>query len=693
MQRGIEFTKCKDGRLKAIIGEMECFTPPMPKTPDGFLNGHVKKKADQRWKRDFPDEEEIERLSEYDQEALRTREALRLLYGAWFLNDGEPTYLTPDHYMFLTHFQLINSTYPDYREVDGEDFLWTMNVEADEQCIGGVFMGARQRGKTARRACRILRLAMVTPGAHLGIQSKTDDDAREVLNTFISHALRNMSPLIKPVTSLTTDDPKTEIEFKAPARRGKTAQASKKVRALNSRITRKNSKPNAYDGRTPFELLSDEWAKKQDYDTEERMTVMSRPLWRGGKRIGRIWMYSTIDEKEDFEPEMPERVWNNSNPNERNDKGRTETGLVRLFIPSYKGHIMDEYGRSLIAESIADLEASCPKDPIMARRYWRANPRTVEDGLSSAGGDSILNLEALNETLRKLRGGEIPDNVVQWGNFAWTDETRTAVKFDQVKDPKNGRFCVVRRCFPDQQNHVESDGYVQNEMGQMVQRWKPLHDYRFAIGIDPYDAKSVAKLSTASKGAAYCFWKYDSLNEEKRDKPEYWPSDSFIVEYVNRPPRPIDFYEDMIKLCHFFGCKILPERQKPGIIHHFQNRGYAAFVNGEVALTDIAARKLRKKKGKQLDNYGHAASVQATEEWAGLLATYSHGRLVDDFRRMPFPAQVKDWLALNVLDTQKNDAAVASGWTLMLARQFTRPPRPASSVSSSAFDLRQYFNF
>ncbi|UYZ60087.1 hypothetical protein [Hymenobacter latericus] len=692
MQRSLEFEKLKDGRLKVCIADLDCFTPPVPKDKSGFLNGHVKSRKDQRWERDFPTDEELDLLSEKEYLDLQAREADRIFNGCWFLNDGEPTYLTGVHYTFLTHFQLPSGEYADFREADQKDFLHDEAAFNDPQCIGKIFLGARQRGKTARRACRLFWRAITDMGIRLGIQSKNDESAQDVLNKFVSHALRNLSRLIRPVTDLATDNAQKKINFKAPARRGKTALNSPKVIALNTTIERRNSKPQAFDGDTLAEWLGDEWAKKQDYDSEERFNVVSRMMRRGGKAIGFCWLPSTIDEKEDFEPDMPLRMWKDADPTKRKTTGSTENGLVRLFVPAYEGHIIDAYGRSLIRESIADLEANCPSDPVQAQRYWRANPRDVNDAFATAGRDSIFNVDVLRAVEKKINH-ELDPHIVQQVDLVWTDHTRTAVKTSPNKE--NGRFKLVMRALPPEQNNVVQAGYMQNEQGQTVPTFKPLNDHRYAVGCDPYDARTVAKLSTASKGAAYVLWKPDMLHEQERlgadgvERGGYWPSDSFIVEYINRPPRPQDFYEDMVKLCHFFGCSLLPERQKPGIIHYFENRGYKAFIGGQVALTDTDRKKLAKKK--DADNYGHAASTEATVQWSELMAIYSHGPLADDWRRMPFAAQVKDWLSLDVLDTQKYDAAVASGWTLMQARRFVRRsgrPLPPADV----FNLRNFFN-
>lgn len=692
-KRALEFEKLKDGRLRTLLDGLWCHTPVCPKDKAQFLNGDVKIRKDQKWVRDFPSEEAIDLLSEKDRLALQDREAERIFDGCWFLNDGEPMYLTGVHYFFLTHFQLPHGGYADFRDVDVMDFLHDEEAVRDEQCIGKVFLGARQRGKTARRACRLLWRSITSIGIRLGIQSKNDESALDVLNKFISHALRNLSALIKPVTDLSTDNAQKKINFKAPARRGKSALTQPKVIALNTTIERRNSKPQAFDGDTLAEHLNDEWAKKQDYDSEERSGVISRMMWRAGKAIGFMWLPSTIDEKEDFEVEMPLRVWTNSDATQRKANGRTETGFVRQFIPAYLGHILDEYGRSQIEASIADIEAAVPSDPVRARRYWRANPRTVDDAFSSADRDSIFNLENLESCRMHLASRPTP----YWTqvDLVWDDMARTRVKW--VPNKENGRFKLIAQALAFAPlNDVQEAGEVVTLHGTMT-RYKPKHGLEYAAGTDPYDAKKVVQLGAASKAAAYAFWKPDLLHEQTQylpngeEDPAYWPSDSFIIEYVGRPPSPSVFYEDMVKMCHLLSMPLLPENNKPAIIDYFDNRGYGDFIVGKSAVQETATGK--KKKRKTADTPGIAASEASISQYSDRVAEFTNAPLAGDVRRLPFEHQVADLLRFDATNTKKFDAAVATGWTLLNARRHQRT-RAAGPTGLSFQDLlpSTYYN-
>ena len=75
-----------------------------------------KKKAEQRWIRESApkglNRENASDYYEYIEEEFRRR-----IEGVWFMNNGEPTYITGSHYMFI-QWSNIDVGYPDYRDAN-----------------------------------------------------------------------------------------------------------------------------------------------------------------------------------------------------------------------------------------------------------------------------------------------------------------------------------------------------------------------------------------------------------------------------------------------------------------------------------------------------------------------------------------------------------------------------------------------
>lgn len=76
------------------------------------------------------------------------------------------------------------------------------------------------------------------------------------------------------------------------------------------------------------------------------------------------------------------KIWDESDPMERDDNGRTRSGLYRYFKPFYEGRegFIDEYGNSLKEEAIQfrDNQLKHATDQ-GARKIRRQYPATVEE--------------------------------------------------------------------------------------------------------------------------------------------------------------------------------------------------------------------------------------------------------------------------------------------------------------------------
>lgn len=183
----------------------------------------------------------------------------------------------------------------------------------------------------------------------------------------------------------------------------------------------------------------------------------------------------------------------------------------------------------------------------------------------------------------------------------------------------------------------------------------------YKIGVDPFDHSETTSKERSS-GAAYVMHAYDALSDL---------SETPLVEYINRPDKSDVFYEDMIKLCHFFGCTILPEDNKVGLIKYFELRGYERFL-------------FRDPRGTK---YGVSATVKTHQQIAEL-----HEYFVEEnIHKCKFKNLLLDLLKFNLKKTTKFDAAMAFGYTLML----NNSSRFAQKVEEKKklYEIRELFPF
>jgi len=101
-------------------------------------------------------------------------------YGYWFVNNGEPCYVTGSHYMYL-QWTKIDVGLPDFRESNRIFFIYYEACKADKRCFGMVYLKNRRSGFSFMSAAEIVNQASMSKDARFGILSKTGDDAKSCL--------------------------------------------------------------------------------------------------------------------------------------------------------------------------------------------------------------------------------------------------------------------------------------------------------------------------------------------------------------------------------------------------------------------------------------------------------------------------------------------------------------------------------
>ena len=345
--------------------------------------------------------------------------------------------------------------------------------------------------------------------------------------------------------------------------------------------------------------------------------------------IGKCLYTTTVEEMEDGGEHFKE-LWMASDQNSRNSNGKTRSGLYRYFMPAYKTLYYDQYG--FPDEDRAKVEymnerAGLEEDPRALASYIRKNPFTIEEAFFSEGESCLYDALKINKQIESVTWVDEKELYLR-GEFLWErGERDSRVVF---KETSNGKFLVHRKA-----NVFDDQNY--NQVIQYGTKKAPKDINKNSIGVDPYDHDNTVS-KERSDGAAYVYRRYSSTDEL---------SETFLVEYINRPQKADIFYEDMIKMAHFFGCQVLAEDQKIGLIKYFERRGYEKF--------------LYKMHGAS--KFGISASTKTHQEIAEQTELY----IEENIHKVIFKNLLDDWLKFNINKTTKFDAAMASGYTLILA--------------------------
>lgn len=599
-------------------------------------------------------------------ESFRRQEWHRRLNGYWFMNYGKPTYMTGLHYFYCNWWKC-DFGYPDFRIPDMELFYFLQYCIEDPYCLGINELTLRRDGKTARAGCFLYEHISRTSNVYGGIQSKTDADGKKVFLKSVVLPWENLPDFFRPVYDYNSTQ-KKEIRFFEPGVKGKQSleRLKRPRQQLQSIIDYKSSGIYAYDGEKLSRMIVDETGKTEEVNVWERHDVLMPCFEEWGKGIiGKMYNTTTVEDMEVI-GDGYKKLRDNSRIDNRDQNGRTISGLYNYFKPAFRGYMYNLYGYAMEEEGkryyLAALE-SRKHDARMYSSYKRKHPFTEEDAFMVDGDKCEFNAMILNERLSELN---VSPHLVSRGDFIWKDgiepdgENEGKVVF--VHNKTSGRFKVA--WLPEEDSHTNL--VRRGRVVKGIPQYYPLNDQKFAMATDPID-HGVTVDGRRSNAATYVFRKFDLLvddpeavdSENRLD----WQTHNFVVQYIHRPNEPTQYYDAMIRLCYFFGCQLLAENQKRGIITHFQQKGFGAFIMNRPKETFTA-------KNNTQDTPGIPSSKPMIQQYTGKLQTYVeyHGH------RIPFKELVIDLLQFDPNKPTKHDATVAAGFTIIASEKQTVKP-------------------
>lgn len=594
--------------------------------------------------------------------------------GYWFYNNGKPTYITGTHYMYL-QWTKIDVGHPDFREANRIFFIYWEACKADPRSFGMAYLKIRRSGFSFMSSAESVNTATLAKDARVGILSKTGSDAKKMFTDKVVPISSNYPFFFKPVQD-GMDKPKTELAYRVPA-----SKISKKnmydiddsgLTGLDTTIDWKNTDDNSYDGEKLLLLVHDEsgkWVKPNNILNNWRVTKTCLRL--GSKIIGKCLMGSTSNAL-DRGGENFKKLYNDSNPSDRNANGQTKSGMYSLFIPmewNMEGFI-DRYGMPIFykpSKPVMGVDGSMIKngavdywkaevdslkgDPDALNEFYRQFSRTESHAFRDESKSSIFNLTKIYQQI-DYNDNLIKDRVLTRGSFRWENgkvDTRVVWSPDS-----RGRFLV---------------SWLPNSLLQNRQERKnglkiPGNSHLGSFGCDSYDISGTVG-GGGSNGALHGLTKFHMDDA---------PVNEFFLEYVARPQTAELFFEDVLMACVFYGMPILAENNKPRLLYHFKNRGYRHY---SLNRPDKAARKLsgsEKELGgipnsSEAVKQAHAAAIETfIEKYVGI-DTEGVYRSPDEMGTMYFSRTLQDWARFDINNRTKFDASISSGLAVMANQQ------------------------
>ena len=214
--------------------------------------------------------------------------------GFWFYNNGNPTYITGTHYMYL-QWTKIDVGKPDFRESNRLFFLFWEACKADNRCYGMSYLKNRRSGFSFMASGETVNMATISTDSRFGILSKSGADAKKMLTDKVVPISSNYPFFFKPIQD-GIDRPKTELAYRVPAsrltrRKLNEGETQEELEGLDTTIDWKNTGDNSYDGEKLKLLVHDEsgkWERPDNILNNWRVTKTCLRL--GRKIIGKCMM-------------------------------------------------------------------------------------------------------------------------------------------------------------------------------------------------------------------------------------------------------------------------------------------------------------------------------------------------------------------------------------------------------------------
>ncbi len=519
-------------------------------------------------------------------EEFRIQELDRIEKGIWFFNNGKAIYIPGSYYFYLNWWRL-NTGYPEFRDPDRTLFYFWEHIKHNPDCYGLLEITKRGIGKSFRAGCVAYLECTLYRHAHVGIQSKTDDDAEEFFLSKVVEPMKDLPDFLVPTNNHGTE-PKTELSFFPSATRSKHAAIHRKnKRALRSKMTFRNAGEKAYDSTTLKFLVQDEIAKLDPKlsNAKKRLGVNRQCVYRDSKMVGKMWCTTTVEDMAKG-GDVCKEIWYDSDrsPDKMSAIGRTVSGLFQYFTSTLDISYFNKFGYPDRARARHEHDAERANkegDPLEYVGYIQRNPYSIEEAFMTSGKECIYNAKVLQE--RQMFLQQPRNKSTTRGDFHWENGIEDS-RVIWGANEENGRW-EVSWLFP---SPASSNNIDERKDFKGFRQFSPRNDVRFGFAYDPYSHTQTVDLRKSNAaGAVY-------RNFEAFD-PDY--SDTFIADYVGRPEDPDEASEDILMACVYYSCGVLIENNKNDPIKYFKKRGYYDFiiVRPEETLTATGAAAARQQ--------------------------------------------------------------------------------------------------
>ena len=606
------------------------------------------------------------------QEEYARQEVERCKKGIWVYIKGVPKYITGKYYFFLQYYILEDGNSPEFREADRVYYLFHEHWYKIQWCLGTIRTKKRRDGASSQSCSNILYEAIFYKNTNCGLVSKSKEDSKETFTQMITSAYRQLPVYLKP-RQVNKEDSVTELVFSHKAQNVKegVSVALKELEGNNSRISYKAPAVNAYDrGRISYGLIDEAGKYPKEVPASQLVSVISKTLVKGVKRVGWIDVPSTTNEMSKGGGLEFFKIWKNADQFKQKP---TINRLVRYFRPAYEAYegFIDEYGESVIdaptqeqyeylvnkwvekdedgnvtselSEDMIKLGAKHyitvfrrqGKEGIDLEEECRMHPCNEDEAFLSAVTDCPFNSIVIRKQLKYLE-----DNQPFLRKVVFYRDLDQKIKF---RDDENGMWNILAFLTEDEKNAFT-----------IIDKKKfPKNVDKYVMGCDGVSATQNSNYGKqfGSKAAAFIM---------NRNTMQY------IAMYFGRAETKEKFHEQILMACEYYGCKVWIEKVADSYFDYYRERGKINYL-GKYPLSVIPSEKRfdnpERLYGFPISPFAMTAQLDKMVAYIEPDSVYGHSYC----ETIVFKTLLEQLLLFENEDRTKSDAVIAAMITLCVA--------------------------
>lgn len=551
------------------------------------------------------------------------RELHRRKHGVWFMNDGEPTYITGHHYFGLQWCKLKDvdnlveegSPYGMYLQFQRDFFYFYEICKSSKVARGGFVVKPKKTGVTNLMAIICLNEGTLNKQKLIRMMSTSQKIANKTIFSYIDFALQGMPTILTP--SIRTWN-LGEVYFGMSEK--KNSKAGTMTRATNeeffdTHVTTVPTANNAFDSLTNYLAWIDEFTKIiTEAQPKELHEITKDTVIQGFSRKGTIIYTGYTQEFNDDSFFEGREIFMESKLKTIDPAtGMTKSMLICYTMLAQHGLFgqvkdgkmegIDKHGRPILEDiwkKINDYLDQNKNDPLKIQGFKRRFPTSENDPWSDSSGEGTLfdNIR-LSMQLQEIEEDE------SLGKYAYEDFNLEFNKHPELKKEPSLKgvqtqydFTNIRVNYVPVTDEQKIAGAEHGRFNWFDKEWtpqlflnehlnkltvdrktgmlKPRLDCPFFASLDPTDYSLKSEVVMGSMNSLHVFVMPNGMLNGYFGKDV--TNKRLMVEYLYRPQKPSDTLFDVIKCVLFFGCYILIENNKSWITTKMIEMGLGNFI-------------------------------------------------------------------------------------------------------------------